>query len=128
MPAYKFQRICQDLNQIGDIVTISCAKDCVRFTTSGDLGSGNIKLQQTTNSDDPNEAVIIQMNEAICLSFTLKYLIHFGKATPLASQVKLMLAPDVPLIVEYSITGGDDKTKVGRIRYYVAKINEETKS
>lgn len=129
MPAHKFQRICRDLSQIGDAVTISCAKDCVRFAASGDLGSGNIKLQQTASSDDPDEAVTIQMNEAICLSFALKYLIHFGKATPLASQVKLQLAPDVPLVVEYSIIGGEDDAEVGHIRYYLApKIDEETES
>ena len=40
MPASEFQRICRDLSQIGDSVTIACTKDGVRFSASGDLGTG----------------------------------------------------------------------------------------
>lgn len=40
MPAAEFQRICRDLSQIGDSVTIACTKDGVRFSASGDLGTG----------------------------------------------------------------------------------------
>jgi proliferating cell nuclear antigen len=40
MPSAEFQRICRDLSQIGESVTICCTKDGVRFSASGDLGSG----------------------------------------------------------------------------------------
>lgn len=125
MPAHKFQRICKDLSQIGDAVTISCAKDCVRFAANGDLGSGTVKLNQTASPDKPNESVTVRMSEPICLSFAVKYLNHFAKATPLASQVSLSLAPDVPLVVEYSIED-EDSSEVGHLRYYLApKIEED---
>lgn len=97
MPAQKFQRICRDLAQIGDSVTISCAKDGVRFGANGDLGSGNVKLFQTASQDKKEERVSVKMSEPICLAFSLKYLNHFAKATPLSSQVSLSLSPDVPL-------------------------------
>jgi proliferating cell nuclear antigen len=125
MPANKFQRICRDLTQIGDAITISCAKDCVRFAANGDLGSGSIRVNQTSSSDKPEEAVTVTMQEPICLSFAVKYLNHFAKATPLAGQVSLSLSPDVPLVVEYTIKDEDDED-VGHIRYYLApKIDEE---
>lgn len=40
MPSAEFQRICRDLSQIGDSVVISCTKEGVKFSASGDLGTG----------------------------------------------------------------------------------------
>lgn len=97
LPSHKFQRICRDLSQIGDSVTISCAKDGVRFAAKGDLGSGTVRLNQTASADKPEDAVTVKMSEPIVLSFALKYLNHFARATPLSSQVSLSLSKDVPL-------------------------------
>lgn len=57
MPSGEFARICRDLSQIGDAVVISCAKDGVKFSASGELGTGNVKLSQTSNVDKEEEAV-----------------------------------------------------------------------
>lgn len=57
MPSGEFARICRDLSQIGDAVTISCAKDGVKFSALGELGTGNVKLSQTSNVDKEDEAV-----------------------------------------------------------------------
>lgn len=57
MPSGEFARICRDLSHIGDAVVISCAKDGVKFSASGELGNGNIKLSQTSNVDKEEEAV-----------------------------------------------------------------------
>lgn len=59
MPSGEFARICRDLSQIGDAVMISCAKDGVKFSASGELGTGNVKLSQTSNVDKEDEAVRI---------------------------------------------------------------------
>jgi proliferating cell nuclear antigen len=128
MPAQKFQRICKDLSQIGEAVTISCSKNDVRFAASGDLGAGNVRLNQTAAADKPEESVQIKMQEPICLAFAVKYLNHFAKATPLSGQVRLQMAPDVPLVIEYSIEDSDGD-EVGHIRYYLApKIEDDAES
>lgn len=44
MPSGKFARICWDLSNIGDAVVISCEKVGVKFSESGELKNGNIKL------------------------------------------------------------------------------------
>lgn len=120
MPSNEFQRICRDLSQIGESVMICCTKEGVTFSSTGDLGTGNIKLAQSNNVDKEEEAVIINMNEAVSLTFALRYLNFFTKATPLSAQVTLSMSQDVPLVVEYKITD------MGYIRYYLApKIEDQ---
>jgi len=40
MPSAEFQRICRDLSQIGESVVICCTKEGVKFSATGDLGTG----------------------------------------------------------------------------------------
>jgi len=120
MPSAEFQRICRDLSQIGESIVVCCTKEGVKFSASGDLGTGNIKLAQTANVDKEEEAVIIDMTEPVTLTFALQYLNFFTKATPLSSRVTLSMSPDVPLVTEYKI--GD----MGYVRYYLApKIEDD---
>ena len=58
---------------------------------------GNIKLAQNSSADKEEEAVIIEMNQAVTLTFALRYLNYFTKATPLCGQVTLSMSADVPL-------------------------------
>lgn len=119
MPSAEFQRICRDLHTMGDTCSISVTKEGIRFSVSGDLGTGNITLKQTTETDKEEDAVIINMDEAVELVFALRYLNMFTKATPLSDSVTLSMSPGVPIVVEYGI--GDN----GYIRYYLApKIDE----
>jgi proliferating cell nuclear antigen len=119
LPSAEFHRICRDLSQIGETVVICCTKEGVKFSSSGDLGTGNVKLAQSANVDKEEEAVTIEMQEAVTLTFALRYLNFFAKATPLSPQVSLSMSSDVPLVVEYKI--GD----MGFIRYYLAPKIED---
>ncbi|NXP04529.1 PCNA protein, partial [Thinocorus orbignyianus] len=120
MPSAEFARICRDLSHIGDAVVISCAKDGVKFSANGELGNGNIKLSQTSNVDKEEEAVNIEMNEPVQLTFALRYLNFFTKATPLSPTVTLSMSADVPLVVEYKIAD------MGHLKYYLApKIEDQ---
>uniref|UniRef100_A0A1B6DFU3 DNA sliding clamp PCNA n=1 Tax=Clastoptera arizonana TaxID=38151 RepID=A0A1B6DFU3_9HEMI len=120
MPSIEFARIVKDLAQFGETIFIACSKEGVKFSTTGDIGAANVKLAQTANADKEEEAVIIEMQEPVTLSFACRYLISFTKATPLSAQVQLSMSADVPLVVEYKIG------EVGYIRYYLApKIEDE---
>jgi len=126
MPSTEFQRICRDLSQLGESVVIECDKEGVQFSAQGDIGTGNIKLAQTASVDKKEEAVVIEMQEKVTLTFALRYLNFFCKATPLSPQVKLSMSSDVPLVVEYAIGDGEDSSYV---RYYLApKIEDEQDS
>eukprot|EP01096_Ripella_sp_DP13-Kostka_P016525 TRINITY_DN807_c0_g1_i1.p1 TRINITY_DN807_c0_g1~~TRINITY_DN807_c0_g1_i1.p1 ORF type:complete len:262 (+),score=161.89 TRINITY_DN807_c0_g1_i1:79-864(+) len=121
VPASDFQKVCRDLTILGDTVSISCTKGSIRFSVSGDLGSGNTELRQTTDIDSkPEETVTISLEEPVNLSFALRYLNFFTKATGLANTVTLSISPDIPVMLEYPMTD------LGYVRYYLApKIDEE---
>ncbi|KAJ4445137.1 proliferating cell nuclear antigen [Periplaneta americana] len=120
LPAVEFARICRDLSQFGESVIISCTKEGVKFSSVGDIGAANIKLAQTSNVDKEEQAVTIEMQEPVSLTFASKYLNSFTKATSLSTVVQLSMSPDVPLVVEYRIG------EIGHIRYYLApKIEDE---
>ncbi|KAK8377140.1 hypothetical protein O3P69_013648 [Scylla paramamosain] len=118
MPSAEFARICRDLSNFGESICIACTKEGIKFYAAGDIGTANIKLAQTT-SVDKEDAVIIDLQEPVTLTFSCHYLNMFIKATPLSQQVSLSMSPDVPLVVEYTIHD------LGHIQYFLApKIGE----
>ena len=57
LPSHEFQRICRDLSQFGDSIVISCTKDGVQFSASGDPGTAKITLRQNATVDKEEEQV-----------------------------------------------------------------------
>jgi len=119
MPSSEFQRICRDLTIIGDSVTISASKEGVKFAVAGEIGGGSITLKQTSQDQEENSVVIHQTGPDVSLTFALRYLNFFTKATSLSNTTVLQLHPDMPLMVMYNIEN------LGIIRYYLApKVDE----
>lgn len=56
----------------------------------------------------------IELSEPVSLTFSLKYLVNFCKASALSSQVKICLSNEVPLLVEYAVQG------TSWLRFYLA--------
>ena len=60
------------------------------------------------------------MSEPVSLTFALRYLNSFAKATALSPSVVVKLSRELPVVVEYKIEA------VGYVRYYLApKIDDE---
>jgi proliferating cell nuclear antigen len=92
----------------------------LQFSAAGDLGSGSIACKQSAGVEDEKDSVQIKLEEDVSLTFALRYLNSFAKATPLSTMVSLKMSPDVPLVVEYAIED------LGHIRYYLApKIDSD---
>ena len=51
MPSAEFQRICRDLSQIGESVVICCTKEGVKFSASGDEGTGRYHNAEIFSSE-----------------------------------------------------------------------------
>jgi proliferating cell nuclear antigen len=119
MPSAEFQRICRDLSTVGDSITVTCSKEGVKFSAAGELGKGDVNLKPIA-SEKEGENVTIDANQMVSLTFALRYMNLFTKATPLSPTVSLSFSRDVPLLVEYKIQD------VGYVRFYLApKIGED---
>jgi len=123
MPSGEFARIVRDLSQFGESIAISCSKQGVKFSSTGDIGTGNVKLAQGSSADS-DENIIIELQEPVTLTFASRYLSSFAKAAGLSEKVTLSMSQDVPLVVEFKVASGD--SDYGYIRYYLApKIEDE---
>ena len=100
-------------------VAIECTKEGVKFNCSGDIGSGSVSLRSHTNVENEKENVEINLSEPVALTFSLKYLVNFCKASGLSDSVKLCLSNEVPLLVEYALSNNS------YLRFYLApKVGE----
>ena len=101
-------------------VTIAATKEGLKFSVSGDIGTGNVTVKPNNSAEkvsfchrcvtlsaqhymilQEEEAVTINIDEPVTLTFALRYLNFFTKATPLSPTVSLSLSPNVPLVTEY---------------------------
>ncbi|KAI4238265.1 MAG: hypothetical protein LQ349_001231 [Xanthoria aureola] len=114
MPSSEFQRICRDLMALSESVAIEATKDGVKFSCSGDIGNGAVTLRSHTNVENPEKNIDISLSEPVALTFSLKYLVNFCKASGLSGTVKLCLSNEVPLLVEYTLASNS------YLRFYLA--------
>ncbi|MCJ1479820.1 proliferating cell nuclear antigen [Lambiella insularis] len=147
MPSAEFQKICRDLMALSESgmpttlrdqtlrygrgpsigtnadllkVAIEATKEGVKFACQGDIGNGSVTLRSHTNVDKPDQNVEIELTEPVALTFSLKYLVNFCKASGLSSSVKLCLSNEVPLLVQYELSSNS------YLRFYLApKIGDE---
>ncbi|CAO3592489.1 unnamed protein product [Absidia cylindrospora] len=120
MSSVRFQETVRDLQQISDSVVIECTKEGIKFSCEGEVGKGGVTLKAGGSVDNEADATVIELQTSVTMTFSIKYLVNFTKATPLSNRVSLNLSNEVPLLVEYKL--GD----LGHVRYYLApKIGEE---
>ena len=121
MPASEFQRVCQNMQLIGDSLSISVDKEGITFAGESDIGRGSTTVRQHASADKPETDVVVEMSEPIQLAFALRYLNLIAKAAPLSSQVALSFVEGQPMMVEFQIGSNS-----GSIRYFLApKISED---
>ncbi|KAI0483234.1 proliferating cell nuclear antigen [Xylariaceae sp. FL0804] len=120
MPSAEFRRICTDLMAMSESVTIEATKDGIKFSSNGDIGNGSVTLRSRQNVEDNKKDITVELTEPVNLTFSLKYLVNFCKAQALSETVKISLSNEVPLLVEFGLTG------TSYLRFYLApKIGDE---
>ena len=72
-------------------------KDSIKFSVKGDLGTGSVLRKQNKSGDKEEEHTTIELEEETELTFALRYLNFFTKATSLAESVTISMSKDVPL-------------------------------
>lgn len=119
LPATDFQKICRDLSQLSDSLTVLVTKDTVKYVATGDIGSGSVIVKPFTDLDKTENSVKVELNRAVNLTFGLKYLLDIIKGTSLASSITIKLADKTPALFEFKLSSG-------YLRFYLApKFDEE---
>merc|ERR1712048_1350181 len=115
MPSGEFQKICRDLKEFGETMTVKADKEGITFSVQGDLGTGNVMLKPR-EAEKPEDKVSSTVQEPVTATFALRYLVNFSKAAPLCGSVELGLGPDAPLSVKYEL----EKSENGFLQFYLA--------
>ncbi|GAA6013970.1 hypothetical protein JCM10207_000189 [Rhodosporidiobolus poonsookiae] len=95
------------------------AKKPAKKAAKKDTKEKSKKGKKGDSDEEKNLDVEINLQQAVSLTFSIKYLLNFAKSTPLSERVRLHMSNEVPLLVEYPFSQG-------HIRYYLApKIAED---
>ncbi|KRX02312.1 hypothetical protein PPERSA_09929 [Pseudocohnilembus persalinus] len=122
LPSQEFSRICRDMANISETISIEATKESVKFSVRGEIGEGSMQIKN--NEGEGAEKCILEVDEPVSLSFALRYLNYFNKAAILSNQVTLSMSPESPIVVEYKIQGSDKD--LGSLKFYLApKIDDE---
>ena len=119
MNSSEFSKLCKELYALSETVEFEISSTFVKFAVEGEIGSGSIKIQ-TGGTGDEAATTDCKPEETVKLSFALRYLNLFNKAYSLSNQVKLSMAAETPLVVEYEVE------QLGTLKYYLApKITDQ---
>ena len=90
MNSADFSKLCRELYSLSETVTFEISSSYVKFAVDGEVGSGSITIKTSgeVSSDGPMQVA----DDAVTLSFALRYLNLFNKACNLSSCVKICMA------------------------------------
>jgi proliferating cell nuclear antigen len=97
MASVDFQRLIRDMLTVGTVLRVRVKKRKVIFETFGDFAS------QRTVLETSEDTKVNENDDEIDLSFSLKLLSLFSKASTLSATCSLWLQDDFPLIVQYAV-------------------------
>jgi len=120
MNSGEFTKLCRELGSLSETgkfhrlicfeVTFEISNYYLKFRVEGEVGNGEIMIKTGGESDMKED----EDNSAFNLSFALRYLNLFNKANVLSPDVKIMMACDTPLVVQYTVEN------LGVLKYYLA--------
>ena len=111
----KFLRIIRDLSTLDEKCDIQVLKDSVAFSIDGETGEAEITIKASEE-----EETYIEIRDEMTLSFSLRFLSLFSKATPLSHQAKIFISASAPIKIQYVFE--DD---AGEISFFLAPKLEE---
>lgn len=112
LPSVDFQRICRDMSNLGENVTITRKDNMVHFACSGDFADQSTSID-TEQDDFKGEVGNI---------YSLKYINLFTKATNMCSTMKIHLTEPtdrIPIIFVYNVAN------LGEIEFLLAARLDE---
>jgi proliferating cell nuclear antigen len=115
LPSSYFQRLCREMTNIGDFMSISLDGPMLHMACHGGFASQKTSLGESSGC----MAVIKSTGENVEGVFSLRYLTLFTRASGLCNTVQLFLKRDYPLILSYAVAS------LGTLRFCLASRIDE---
>lgn len=116
MKSEEFSRVCRELSQLSDTLSVSVNKEKITFSVGGDIGDGEITMKNKNSGKNP---LIIDVVDPVSCSYAMRYLNLFNKASGLSDEICISLSENLPLILCFDFD-------LGYIKYYLApKVNDD---
>ena len=110
MPSQDFQKLCRDMQIIGDTICIRSQGNRLELSCEGDFA-----IQETVIGEAADGMAVSSISEkAVEGKYKLKYLVLFSRASSLSQTVELLLKDSYPLILKYNVAS------LGEMRFCVA--------
>ena len=97
MPSNEFQRICRDMVNISETITITSSNNSLKLSCSGDYAS-----QETVIGETSHGLVFSKRDGEVSGDFSLKYINLFTKSTNLSNTVEIYMKENYPLMLSYA--------------------------
>lgn len=110
MPSTYFQRLCRDMSNISNIITIRSEGNTLSLICNGDFARQETHIGEAVSGMNISSTP----EKRIESSYSLKYLSLFCKASSLCNTIELYLKENYPLILKYNIAS------LGEIRFVLA--------
>jgi proliferating cell nuclear antigen len=82
-------------------------------------GGGRIQLSVSLADEATEKSIVALVDCPVSMTYALRYLNNFTKATPLAATLSISMSSDIPAVIEYAVG------QMGYIRYYLAPKIED---
>jgi proliferating cell nuclear antigen len=99
LPSAYLQRICRDMLNISDHLTLSCSNGVLSLSCDGDFA----RQETIIGESDDCLAVSLKNENVITSRFSLKYLSLFCRASSLCNVITLYMREEYPLILRYNV-------------------------
>lgn len=98
----EFHRICRDMNNISEIMEITCSKKKISFRAKGDSS------ERCTTYDNNEKGVKIRFSakakdEEVRGIYELKFLVQFTKCSHLCSEIQIFMKNNQPMCIKYMV-------------------------
>lgn len=110
MPSAFFQRLCRDMLNIGETMSIRSTGGQLFLSCNGDFA----RQETVIGEADAGMTMSSKSDKVIEGRFSLKYLSLFCKASNLSNTIELFLKENYPLILKYNVAS------LGELRFVVA--------
>ena len=110
MPSAYFQRICRDMLNLSNVMTIKSEGNRLWLSCNGDFA----RQETVIGEADAGMSLSSKSDKVIEGRFSLKYLSLFCKAANLANTTEMLMKESYPLIIKYAVAS------LGEIRFCLA--------